>query len=803
MEDKIKILIIEDNPADVKLINIYLEEYFGDKFIFTNSDYLSKGLEFLSQSIFDIVILDLTLPDSSGLATFETIHEHSPNIPIIVLTGLDDESVGINAMKLGAQDFLVKGSIKGRELSRSISYSIERFKLLKDLSENAKILEKKTLELIKEEQKLSEAQQLSHIGSWDWDIIPDTVVWSDELYRIYNLDPNKKGISCEKIVKIVHPADKANAKRIMSEAKHNPQPFSFFYRIVISEDLIKTIQVRGKVIVDDEGKAIKMNGTAQDVTDQIQKEELEKLVLATTQSLNSVVIYNKNQQIEWINEGFVKLTGYTFNELKTNSIQILKGGKQKEIEKQQNVLKNVCSTKKPYSYENIIHSKQGEKYWVLTTATPILGKDGEVERIISIESDISLRKMMEEELLNATKLSENAVIKVNKTLEELTKAKKEVEESMKIKGKFMANMSHEIRTPMNAIVGFTELLLKTKLSQEQKQFINAVKTSGKNLLTIINDILDFSKIESGKMKFEKIEFNLSSIVSTVAKLMQPKAAEKNIQLITKISKDVPINLIGDPTRLNQILLNLVGNAIKFTNKGKVEIQVKLQSDLGEFVKLQFDIIDTGIGIPKSKLPTLFEAFTQVSNETTRKYGGTGLGLSIVKQLIELQDGNISVKSKANLGSTFTFTIKFRKNIELSPKKIIVKKTIKKKPLEGLNVLLVEDNPLNQLLAKKVLSDWKLNVEVAENGMVAIEKLKQRNFDLILMDIQMPKMDGYEATRYIRENFSPPKNTIPIIAITAHALIGEDAKCKKAGMDDYISKPFNQNELRDKINILVS
>ncbi len=797
MPEKIKILVIEDNSADVRLIKIYLEEYFEDKFEFSSFAYLQKGLDALSSSPFDIIILDLTLPDSAGLETFKKVHEHSPAIPIIVLTGIDNELIGINAMKLGAQDFLVKGNIHSKELSRSVNYSIERFKLLKELSDNTKDLEKKTLDLLKEQIKLSEAQHLSHIGSWDWDIEKNIVIWSEELYRIYNLDPQKNNISTDKIIKIVHPADKENAKRMMAEAKIKHEPFSFYYRIIVSDEIIKTIQVRGKVIVNDAGQAIKMSGTAQDVTDQIHKEELEKLVLATTQSYNSVVIFDRNQKVEWVNEGFTKLTGYTLNDFKNKSIEILSGNDSKSAAQQKNIMNSLLTIKKPFTYETVNYTKEGDKYWALTTITPILGNDGEAERFITIESDISLRKKIEEELLEANKITEQSLAKVNKTLDELTMAKKELEVSMKVKGQFMANMSHEIRTPMNAVIGFTDLLLKTPLNPEQKQYVDAVKISGKNLLTIINDILDFSKIESGKLELEQIKFNLSSVVLTVTELMLPKSNEKNIRLSSKIDPNIPDNLIGDPTRLNQILLNLVGNAIKFTNQGEIKIVIELQSGSDETVDLKFSIIDTGIGIPKDKLPALFKEFNQVSNETTRKYGGTGLGLAIVKQLVELMKGTVSVQSEVNKGSEFTFSIPLKRNTGSESENKKTEEYYETGDLEGVRVLLVEDNILNQMLAKKVLTDWKLKVEVAENGLIGIEKLKQMDFDVILMDIQMPEMDGYTATLTIRKLSSPKSNT-PIIAMTAHALSGEAEKCIKAGMNDYISKPFEQKMLYSKI-----
>ena len=808
MEDKIKILIIEDNPGDIRLIDIYLKDSFDEGYSLSVANYLSVGIAFLLKENFDIIILDLTLPDSFGLETFKKINELalSPKVPIIVLTGLKDESIGINALKLGAQDFLVKGNIKGKELSRSINYSIERFKLLKALSDNAKKLEKKSEDLIKEQLKLSEAQKLAHIGSWEWDIKENKVTWSEEMYSIYELNPEETIISSAKINEMIHAADKAHLISNIHEAQQKQESFSFHYRIVTANKTVKTIHTRGKVVVDTFGKTTKMVGTDQDVTEQIKKVELEKLVLAATQSYNSVIIFDKNQRVEWVNEGFTRLTGYTLKDIKDKPIGILRGSDSKGISKQIEIFASILREKEPITYENINYTKQGKIYWVITTATPILDKDGEVERIIAIESDISLRKKIEEELLEANNTAEEALNKAHKTLDELTKAKKMLEESMKIKEQFMANMSHEIRTPMNAIVGFTDLLLKTEITTEQKQYIDAVKISGKNLLVIINDILDFSKMQAGKFVFENIDFHLSQVISTVTELMLPKSIEKNIQLSVNIDKKIPDLLIGDPMRLNQIILNLLGNAIKFTNQGEIKIEVNLISQEGNAVELAFSVIDNGLGISEEKLSSIFEEFTQASNETTRQFGGTGLGLSIVKQLVELQGGKVSVKSKLGSGSAFTFNLKFKtkkthaleqeNNIQQSEKESI-------EGLEGLNVLLVEDNVLNQILAKKVLSDWKLTVDVAENGLIAIEKLKNNNYDFILMDIQMPEMDGYVASSTIRKTLNSPQKDISIIAMTAHALAGEEEKCINAGMNGYISKPFDPQVLYSKILLVLN
>ena len=434
---------------------------------------------------------------------------------------------------------------------------------------------------------------------------------------------------------------------------------------------------------------------------------------------------------------------------------------------------------------------------VLFNGSVYKDEQGKVLGAVVVARDITEQRRIAKELTEAIVFAEMAT-----ELAEAAKGKAEnatqiAEDAVKSKQQFLSNMSHEIRTPMNAIIGFTKVVLKTDLSAKQKEYLTAIKMSGDALIVLINDILDLAKVDAGKMTFEQTPFKMVTSISAMLHLFETKIQEKNLELVKEYDSRIPAVLIGDPVRLHQIILNLMSNAVKFTAEGKITVQVRLLTEDEEKVTVEFSISDTGIGVNKDNIDKIFDTFRQASSGTARLYGGTGLGLAIVKQLVNQQGGSIQVKSKIDRGSTFSFILTFQKTKEVAESEAeIVELNMK---IKNVKVLVVEDMALNQLLMKTLLDDFGFERDIASNGKIAIEKLQAKDYDVILMDLQMPEMNGFEATEYIRTKM---KSNIPIIALTADVTTMDLEKCKALGMNDYIAKPVDERLLYSKIIGLV-
>jgi len=647
-ENSEKILLIEDNPADARLLEILLEETDLASYTIITKPTFKEGQVLLrSGEQFEVILLDLYLPDSQKFEALEIIKAEFPNSNVIMMTGLNDKKIGLEAVKAGAQDFIVKGALDPENLAKTLRYAIERNRVIQRLEETQLHAMRSELEMTKSQKRYME-------------------IFTQSKDAIY----------------------------------------------------ISTI----------DGKLVDFNQSTEDLFGR-SREELSNLDLHT--------LYHSKEQK---NEFLLKLTN-------TDAVK---------------------------DYRIDIIRKDGEVRNCLLTANILLSED--ISSYNCILRDIT-------ESIQA---------------DQLRKARTLADQSAKMKTQFIASISHEMRTPMNAILGMSNILVQTKLDEEQTNLVSSIKQSSEILLGIVNDILEISSIQNQKIVFEPEDFELRELMDNLMNVMQYKAQEKDLYFQVFIDSNVPNILRCDKLRLNQVLINLVGNAIKFTEQGYVKIYVDILNTFDTGVQLKFTVEDSGIGIPSDKIGAIFDTFTRVRNKE-KLYEGTGLGLSICKNIVEQQGGKLGVTSDFGHGSRFFFDLIFDKGDIGNIKR--------KGPVEEIafddnatfDLLLVEDHKMNQLVAKKtLLKKWKnINLEIAENGKIAVDLLKEKTFDIVLMDIQMPIMDGNEATLYVRNNMPQHKN-MPILAMTAHAHIAKDESYRKNGMDDYVLKPFRPEELFSKI-----
>jgi PAS domain S-box-containing protein len=495
-----------------------------------------------------------------------------------------------------------------------------------------------------------------------------------------------------------------------------------------------------------------------------------------------------------MNEALAKITGMTREQLTGTDFLDYFTEPQKARDVYQKVFANGSVADSPLT----LRHKDGKLTDVLFNGSVYKDHEGKVMGVVIVARDVTEQKRIAAELTEAIVYAELATGIAEEAKSKADAARKIAEDAVKAKQQFLSNMSHEIRTPMNAIIGFTKVVLKTELSLKQKEYLNAIKISGDALIVLINDILDLAKVDAGKMVFEQTPFQLERSISAMLHLFETKIQEKNLILAKTYDPRIPRVLLGDPVRLHQIILNLVSNSVKFTKEGKITVNVLMLSEDEQNVSIQFTVTDTGIGISEDKIKGIFENFQQATSETSRLFGGTGLGLAIVKQLVEAQHGTISVKSKIGVGSDFYFILNFRKTNGETEPEFINQEVIAE--IKNAKVLVVEDIALNQLLMRTLLDDFGFSCEIAANGRIGIEKLKEGAFDLILMDLQMPEMNGFEAAEYIRKEL---KLSTPIIALTADVTTADLEKCKSVGMDDYISKPIDERLLQTKMQFYLA
>ena len=510
-------------------------------------------------------------------------------------------------------------------------------------------------------------------------------------------------------------------------------------------------------------------------------------------SLDPLVTISTKGKITDMNEALANITGMTRETLTGTDFFDYFTEPQKAREVYQEVFAKGSVADSPLT----LRHKNGKLTDVLFNGSVYKDDNGNVLGVVIVARDVTDQKKIATELTEAKVFAELATGIAEEAKRKAETSTRMAEDAVKAKQQFLSNMSHEIRTPMNAIIGFTKVVLKTDLSAKQKEYLQAIKMSGDALIVLINDILDLAKVDSGKMTFEKIPFKLSLSISAMLHLFETKIQEKNLVLVKDYDDRIPEVLIGDPVRLHQIILNLVSNAVKFTTIGTITVSIHLLSQDEEKVTIEFAVTDTGIGVKDERMDNIFENFQQATSGTSRLYGGTGLGLAIVKQLVEGQNGIVKVESKVDKGSTFSFQLDFLKTKELAESETEIIEN--DKTVKSIKVLVVEDIALNQLLMKTLLDDFGFERDIAANGKIAIEKLRVNKYDIVLMDLQMPEMDGFEATTYIRKKMN---SNIPIVALTADVTTVDLARCKSVGMNDYIAKPVDERLLYSKIIGLV-
>ncbi len=866
---------------------------------------------------FDCVFLDYGLPDGDGLSLVQDVRRSGLKVPLIVLTGQGDEQIAVELMKAGASDYITKGKMSPESLSRSLYNALRVYRA--------------ESQAFHASQKLKESEERYRLvlegvndGIWDWDLSKNEVYWNDRLLEIIGLSRDKFGSTMDALYNRLHPEDKDGIIRAIGAHLEQEIDYNVEFRLLHSSGAYRYCTSQGKAQRNSQGKALRMAGMISDITERKQAEDaVERERQQLKQIISCVPVamamfdtemrYMANSQkwltqfnFEW--QSLTNLSHYelfpdTPNRWKVKYAEVLEG--------------DVVSFS-----EDAWERADGSVMYLRWAAHPWYDPDGKVGGIVMVADKIN----------------------------ELVEARETALEVSRVKSQFLANMSHEIRTPMNGVLGMAQLLLRAPLEPKQRQSAQTIYRSAEHLLSVINDILDFSKIEAGEMRLEKADFDLNSCIEAVIEMVAPLAEEKGIELNILVDSSVSRKLVGDSGRLKQILLNLTGNAIKFTDRGQVfvHITVKRGDRLGndrQSEKLLFSVRDTGIGISPEGQRKLFQSFSQVDDSPTRMYGGTGLGLAICKQLVEMMGGEIGVRSFLGNGSTFWFAVPLEKQLQIEPqtaklagKKLLVvsanalrraavrslaqswgarcdeaetaaaaltwlknaqsavsqhsaegekccdavlvdlqmpdldaeafglqvrsnqgvgwliamtalrdqakaealcsvgfsgyliepvrpsrlleallasvKETGEFESLEtantcklpavnsqyvtrnspsSLRILLAEDHPINQQVIVEQLAALGYHADCAPNGQEALDLLAQKSYDLVLMDCQMPVLDGYETAQKLREREKGDRHTF-VIALTAHAMPGEREKCLAAGMDDYLSKPVDLDAL---------
>ncbi|RKE04694.1 PAS domain S-box protein [Marinifilum flexuosum] len=587
------------------------------------------------------------------------------------------------------------------------------------------------------------------------------------------------------VYEFVHPDDIELCRlKLKYLLEHKEKTNHFEVRFVTKSGSYKWCEIEERLIIGEDGKATGLSGFIKDISQRKSLEEEknetdEKFRMIFEKSSVAYLIIKESRFLD-CNQACLDLFGVKYRSnfigkfVKDFSPEFQADGSRSSDKAMDFIYQ---AREKGFNKFDWIHMKEdGMEFPVEVILNPVQLAEGNIHFVAL--NDLSERKRVESELIAAKEKAEGAT---------------------KAKAQFLSTMSHEIRTPMNAVIGVTHLLSENDPREDQLSNLNILKLSADNLMTLINDILDFSKIEAGKIELEKIDFNFRNFISNVTAGFFMKAKEKDLEFIVEIDPKIPAHLTGDPTRLSQIITNLCCNAIKFTDEGRVLLKADFKGGSDDKVNIQFEINDTGIGIPADKKDQIFESFSQADSNTTRLYGGTGLGLAITGKLIELMQGSIDVESEAGKGTSFFVNVSLKISLKSQPKLSFSDRHFTGcEKLKGMHVLVAEDNPMNVLIIKQFLKKWDVTYDIAKNGKIAFEKVQEADYDMVLMDLQMPEMDGYDASENIRKLEGEKYQELPIIAVTASAFNEIRAKVMSAGMTDFVTKPINPEELYVKL-----
>ena len=620
--------------------------------------------------------------------------------------------------------------------------------------------------LAQSEERFELAMRGSNDGLWDHDLVKGTVYYSPRWKAMIGEEVGDVSDSLDEWRHRVHPNDLPRTiENLQAHLSGKTPYFEATFRFRHHDGHYLWILTRGLAVKDAEGNPVRIVGTHSDITKRVELERYLTQFKAAIDEHATVSITDVAGRITYANKKFTEISGYTTEELMGQNHRIFKFGRHPDSYYVD--MWRVIKSGRTWTGELCNRTKDGHLYWILATIAPMLDDNGQPYQYISIRTDISQRKKHEEEL---------------------RLAKEGAEAASRIKSEFLANMSHEIRTPMNGVLGMLNLALDTHLNAEQQEYLGLAQSSANALLQILNDILDFSKIEAGRLDVQLEPMDLVPLVNELARLHEPRCQEKGLEFVLNIQPNLPQTLIADPTRVRQVLVNLLSNAIKFTRTGRIALEVSLDGE-----SIRFLVRDTGIGIPLAKQEAVFEAFTQADGSITKRFGGTGLGLTISNRLVQLMGGHMGLHSEEGVGSEFFFLLPLSAHSLLPTPADMAVPPVKPAESPGLHILLAEDNPINQKLAIALLTRLGHRVDVADDGEAAVNAISTHAFDLVLMDMQMPRVDGLEATRRVRR-LPSPAGDIPIIALTANAYPEDKARCLEAGMNGYVAKPIRRDAL---------